>query len=269
MLTEEERREAMERLRPWMERARTFSGWFGLSSYPDFDVRPLELGPPWNYESLVREQARGASAVLDLGTGGGEFIANVRDSLPERVVATEEWHVNAPIAYRRLAPLGVGVVRCRSLRLPFADAAFDLVIDRHEELDPAEVARVLRPGGRAVTQQVGRDNWRELRQCFPAATPGNRADSRVTDFGDIRGEYARGFEAAGLTVTADLQHDYKVAYGSLGEMVFMLLVTPWTIPDFDVERDLDALLTLEAKHSTGDGLVMTWSRFLLVAEKPG
>jgi hypothetical protein len=50
-------------------------------------------------------------------------------------------------------------------------------------------------------------------------------------------------------------------------MVFMLLITPWTIPDFDVERDLESLLALEADCSTDDGLVMTWSRFLIVAEK--
>ena len=48
----------------------------------------------------------------------------------------------------------------------------------------------------------------------------------------------------------------------------MLLVTPWTIPDFNVDRDLDALLELEDECSTADGLVLTWSRFLLVAEKP-
>jgi hypothetical protein len=64
------------------------------------------------------------------------------------------------------------------------------------------------------------------------------------------------------------QHDYRVAYASLGDMVFMLLITPWTIADFDVERDLETLLALEADHTTEDGLIMTWSRFLIVAEKP-
>lgn len=252
MLNAKARREALDRLLPIVERARTFSGW----SFPDIKVRPLEE-PLWDYRSIVREMARGAQAVLDLGTGGGELLAGVRDSLPARVAATEEWHVNAPIAYRRLAPLGVGVVRARSMELPFAAGAFDLVIDRHEELEPLEVARVLRPGGRIVTQQVGRENWRELRRLFP----------RRTDFGDIRGEYATGFAAAGLTLTRNEEQEYNVAYGGLGDMVFMLLAAPWEVPEFDVERDLDALLALEAECSTRDGLVMTWDRFLLIAEK--
>ena len=255
----------MERFRPYIERARTFSGW----DFPGMKVpQLLEQGPPWDYEALVREYTRGRRSALDLGTGGGEFVASVRDDLPARVVATEEWHVNAPIAYRRLRPIGADVVWCRSLRLPFRDESFDLVFDRHEELDPAEVARVLLPGGTVVTQQVGYNNWVELQRFFGGATAGNRGDSRLTDFGDIRGDYAGGFASAGLTVTRNEEHDYKVAYDSLGDLVFMLLITPWTIPDFDVERDLDALLALEEACSTTDGLVMTWSRFLLVGEKP-
>jgi SAM-dependent methyltransferase len=255
----------MERLRPYIERARLFTGW----DFPGMKVpRLLEPGPPWDYEVIVRERARGARAALDLGTGGGEFVASIRDDLPQRVVATEEWHVNAPIAYRRLAPLGGDVVWCRSLHLPFQGETFDLVFDRHEELEPAEVTRVLRPGGHVVTQQVGPNNWIELERYFGKATAGNRGDSRLTDFGDIRGQYARGFASADLRVLRNEQHDYKVAYGSLGDLVFMLLITPWTIPDFDVERDLETLLTLEADCSTDDGLVMTWSRFLLLAEKP-
>lgn len=266
MPNEQTRREALERLRPWIERARTFSGW-PQHDFPEFAVRPLEPGPPWNYEALVREYAREARSVLDLGTGGGEFVASVRESLPARMVATEEWHVNAPIAYRRLRPLGVDVVRARSPQLPFAGETFDLVIDRHEELSPSDVARVLRPGGQVLTQQVGPENWCELQSYFPSATAGNRG-SRVADSGDIRREYASGFAEAGLRVTRNESWVYKVAYGGLGELLFMLLITPWTIPDLDIGGDLEALLTLEAERTTSDGLAMTWGRFLLVAEKP-
>jgi SAM-dependent methyltransferase len=264
MLSEMQREREMERLQPYIERARAFTGW----DFPGMQVpRLLEPGPPWDYATLVRDYARGARAALDLGTGGGEFVASIRDDLPARVVATEEWHVNAPIAYRRLRPLGADVVWCRSLHLPFRSETFDLVFDRHEELEPSEVARVLRPGGTVVTQQVGPDNWIELERYFGGATAGNRGDSRLTDFGDIRGAYASGFASAGLRVVRSEQHDYKVAYDGLGTLVFMLLITPWTLPDFDVERDLEALLTLETDCSTPDGLVMTWSRFIIIAEK--
>jgi SAM-dependent methyltransferase len=252
-MIDDKRREALERLRPYVERARTFSGW----AFPDVRVSLLEPGPPWDYEVLVREHGRNAESALDLGTGGGEFVASVRDDLPRRVVATEEWHVNAPIAYRRLSPLGADLVWCRSLHLPFQDEAFDLVIDRHEELDPAEIGRVLRSGGWFLTQQVGRENWRELSEFFP----------RRTDFGDHFVTYAAGLEAAGVALARREQHTYEVAYESLGDMVFMLLVAPWEVPGFDVEQDLDALLALEEAHSTEEGLVMTSGRYLLEGQK--
>ena len=249
MATATQRKDALARLQPYIERARSFSGW----DFPGMTVpRPLEPGPPWDYAELVREYAKGTHSVLDVGTGGGEFLESVRHHLPVRTVATEEWHVNAPIAYR----------------LPFQDETFGLVFDKHEELDPWEVARVLWPGGRVLTQQVGPNNWTELQRYFGQATAGNRGDSRLTDFGDIRGDYASGFAEAGLAVSRNEQHDYRVAYEGLGLLVFMLLITPWTNPDFDVEEDIDRLLELEADCSTEEGLVLTWSRFLLIAEKP-
>ncbi len=42
---------------------------------------------------------------------------------------------------------------------------------------------------------------------------------------------------------------------------------PWTIPEFDLERDLEALLELEVERQTDDGVVLTESRFLIIAEK--
>jgi SAM-dependent methyltransferase len=193
-----------------------------------------------------------------MGTGGGEQLSELRSNLPERVVATEEWATNVPVASRRLEPLGVNVVRCRSMDLPFATASFDIVLNRHEELAPPEVARVLRPGGCIVTQQVGREDWRELREFFP----------RMTDAGDVQKSYARGFEAAGLILDRNTPHDSRVSFGSVGDVVYMLLVSPWVIPDFSLERDLDALIALEDRHSRGYGVVLTESRFLLVATKP-
>lgn len=254
MTKEDRHREALERLRPFVQRARAFSGW----EFPDLHVKHLGPEMPWDYEEIVRIRAPGRRRALDMGTGGGEVLSRLRDGLPTRVVATEEWVVNAPVAYDRLAPLGVDVVRCRSLQLPFPDGTFDLVLNRHEELDPPEVGRVLQPGGCVVTQQVGRGDWQELRTHFP----------RMTDFGDLRAEYSRGFEAAGLTITRSVAHEHKVAFATLGDLAFMLTLTPWAIPEFDVERGIDALLALETDLKTDDGLVLTESRFLLVAEKP-
>ncbi|MCX6022783.1 MAG: class I SAM-dependent methyltransferase [Chloroflexi bacterium] len=245
---------ALRHLDPYIRRARSFAGW----SFDDVAVRPLEPGPPWDYEAIARSHAGNATSLLDLGTGGGEALARVAAGLSPRIAATEWWEVNAPIAQRKLASLGAGVVRCSSLRLPFRDACVDLVLDRHEELDPAEVARVLQPGGRLVTQQVGRDDWAELWPFFP-----NRQV-----FGDHFTAYGEGLRSAGMTVTGD-QHKRKVVYQTLGDVVFMLLVAPWWAPGFDPVQDIDQLLALEDALKTGDGIVVTESRYLIIAQKPG
>ena len=248
----EDREAALARLRPWVERARGFSGW-------SFDLGERWLGPPmpWSYEEHVRGFARGMSAVLDIGTGGGERLASLRDALPSMVVATEEWPVNAPVARERLAPLGVDVVHASDDVPPFATNSFDLVINRHSSFDPAEVVRLLRPGGAFLTQQVGRGNWDELVPHFP----------RLHDWGDQLGGYSDAFRSLGFNVTIH-EHRQRVAYPSLGEFVYMLAVASWTIPDFDVEREIDALLNLEQDCLTDEGFVVTEDRYLLTARKP-
>lgn len=248
-------RNVRERLRPFVERARRFSGWrFD-------DIAPRVQGPPlpWNYVGRASELVAEATRVLDMGTGGGEIFEEVLSSYRGRAVATEEWHVNAPVAAARLRPQGVDIVRCRSAMLPFRGATFDVVLNRHEELDPGEIGRILRAGGSFLTQQVGRDYWKELRMFFAG----------MQDFGDLFGRYRNELKALGMTTIDAREHRTTVAYRGLEEITFMLCVTPWTIPGFDpLDRDLQALLDLERSLSTEGGIVLTESYFLIEARTP-
>lgn len=68
-------------------------------------------------------------------------------------------------------------------RLPFDSGAFDVLINRHGDYDPAECRRVLRPGGVFITEQVGADNDRDLVEMvlpglekpYPHQTLGSKA----------------------------------------------------------------------------------------------
>ena len=154
--------------------------------------------------------------------------------------------------------MGVAVVHASGLQLPFSDECFDLVLNRHEELGPAEVARVLALEGQILTQQVARSNWQELRDYFP----------RMHDFGPFFERYQAGLRSGGLTVTRAETHDAHEAYSTLGDMVYMLTVGSWTIPGFDLAQDLDALLALERGLRREEGIVLTKSRFVIEAHKP-
>jgi len=245
---------ARNRIRPFVDRGRQFSGW----RLDEFDPKPLEPPPPWDYETRAVELIRAANSVLDMGTGGGELFDALTASFFGRTVATEPWSVNAPIAAARLRPRGIAVVRCGSLQLPFRPASFDLVLNRHEELDPAEVARVITFDGSVLTQQVGSSRWRELRPFFP----------RMQDFGDLFHRYEHGLETSGLTIVQARTHDWKAAYRTLGDIVFLLCIAPWEIPHFDpLDADLPALLAAEESLSTEQGIVLTESRFLIEARR--
>jgi SAM-dependent methyltransferase len=245
---------ARERLRPHVLRAKSFTGWLALP-----ETRLLGEPLPWDYMQLARPRVRTAGSVLDMGTGGGERFAELCEGYSCRAVASEEWHVNARVAAEHLRQAGAHVVHAQSSVLPFAAESFDLVLNRHEDLQPAEVARVLQPGGTVLTQQVDNDNWRELRRFFP----------RHTDWGNHFSRYRSGFVASGLTVERAQRHEATAAFASLEDFVYMLCIAPWEIPDFDpLGDDLRALLEMEQALTTADGLVLTSVNYLIEAHKP-
>jgi SAM-dependent methyltransferase len=102
------------------------------------------------------------SRVLDVGCGPGVLAAAVAARCPAGcVVALDQSPERAQQADVRLAPWGGRAVVADAAALPFADASFDLVYCRFllEYLrDPGlavrEMARVCRPGGRVLLQDL-------------------------------------------------------------------------------------------------------------------
>lgn len=252
VISDARRRDAIAALRPYVERAQRFSGW----SFDDVRMTALDPAPPWDYEALARARIRDGTWVLDVGTGGGEVLARIIDGAAAgaRVVAMETWDVNLAVAQERLATLGVRVFGADSERLPFADGSLDVFLSRHEAFTPSDVARALRPGGVAITQQVGASSWDELRVFFP----------RKTRFPDHYVTYRREFESAGLVVESQI-HERRVAFPELGDVVYLLLTAPWEIEGFDPVAEIDALLAFDDAHRGEQGIVMTETRYLMVA----
>ncbi len=239
-------------IRDAVEKARAFSGW----TFENLDVRTLGGPLPWNYEAMARDLASRAECTIDLGTGGGEVYQCIVAKRRGRSVASEEWGVNARVAAERLGADGVSVVRASSERTPWRSGTFNLVLSRHEAVEPAEVDRILRPGGTFLTQQVCPEHWPELMRFLP----------RATVFSDHWQGYQGLFREHGYTVEAQ-RHDYQVLFGSLADVVFMLMVSPWEVPQFDVEADGNALLALERELSSGEGIVLSEGRYVLEAQK--
>ena len=117
----------------------------------------LSLGIDTLWRRVVAGEVRAAapSRVLDLATGSGDLMEAVRKACPDaRVIGADFCLPMLGEAKKRGLP---GLVAADGMRLPFADGVFDALTVgfglRNMASWPdavAEMARVLRPGGRLV-----------------------------------------------------------------------------------------------------------------------
>ncbi|HSA52965.1 MAG TPA: class I SAM-dependent methyltransferase [Yinghuangia sp.] len=235
------------------------AGW----DFSWLDGRATEQRPSWGYQRLMGERMAGASAALDIQTGGGEVLAGV-PKLPPLTAATEAWPPNIARATRLLHPLGVAVVADDDRPpLPFGDEAFDLVVSRHPvTVWWQEIARVLRPGGTYLSQQVGPASVFELVEYFLGPQPEEVRRTRHPD--DARQEA----EAVGLEVV-DLRFEtLRTEFDDIGAVVYFLRKVVWMVPDFTVARYRDRLRDLHELIEAEGPFVAHTTRFLIEARKP-
>jgi len=234
--------------------AAPFEGW-------DFSYlagRLIEAEPGWDYLAMARSAVHGAHDILDIATGGGEVFSSLAP-FPGRATAVEGYVPNLAVARRRLEPLGVPVFQANTASgMPFSDGVFDLVLNRHGGFRPAEMHRVLKSGGRFLTQQVGGDNLADLIACFAATPkwPNNTLAQVSWDLIDLGFEIRSSEEWRGL-----------VAFLDVGAVVYFLRAVPWVVEGFDVETHLEALAALQARLERDPPLRFTHTRFLIDAVK--
>jgi len=176
-------------------------------------------------------------------------------------VATESWPPNLPVARERLARLGVDVLPAPpDAPLTVPDGAFDLVLSRHGRITPAEVHRVLSPGGTLLTQQVGSEDCAGLTTALGAA-PAHRPGSWT-----LRGVDAA-LTAAGGRVGTAREGWPLYTFTDVGAVVYQLRMVPWQTPDFTMDRYDTALRRLDAHIRTDGPLRVHSHRFLLHATR--
>ena len=236
------------------------SGW----DFSWLDGRATEERPPWGYAGLMAGRLAGAAASLDLQTGGGEVLAEA-PRLPPLAAATEAWPPNAARATRLLHPRGVVVVaHDDESPLPFADAAFDLVTSRHPvSARWAQIARVLRPGGTYLSQEVGPDSVFGLAEYFLGPQP---EEARMSRRSDLAADEAR---EAGLEVIDLRDARLRMEFRDIGAVIYFLRKVIWIVPGFEVDKYLPRLRELHERIEADGPFVDHSARFLIECRKPG
>jgi len=236
--------------------AQDFSGW-------DFSWthgRWHEEDPSWNYRQLVQARIQDTTSLLDMGTGGGEFLASLED-LPQHSYATESYPPNIPVARDRLEPLGIQVLSTESDRaLPLPDQSIQLIINRHESFWISELHRILKPKGIFLTQQVGTlDNIKINEVLGEPVDP----ESKKRTLENL----IRRFEQSGFRILRAKEEYLDSIFDDIGVVVFYLKIISWQIPDFSVEKYRERLLALHEFIEKQGSFVSKAHRYLIEAQK--
>jgi SAM-dependent methyltransferase len=247
-----------EELRAYLvrEAAKPFQGW----DFSDISGRMISTFLPWDYKAVIDSYRKPEDLLLDMGTGGGEFLLTLGHP-PERTVVTERYRPNLALCRERLEPLGITVKEVSDDNLlPFDDGVFDLVINRHEAFRPDEVFRVLKKGGLFMTQQVGGSNNLNICQMLTGITearqPDRDLDHCVQDMKEI-----------GFAVFHEDEVFLPVIFKDLGALVYYAKNVVWEFPEFSVDTCFDNLCGLDELIRKQGYIEGTEHRFIVVGKK--
>lgn len=234
---------------------KSFEGW----NFSYLDNRWETEKIPWNYKEIVKKHLNSDHKLLDMGTGGGEFLLTLNHPY-ENTSITEMWEPNVKLCKETLSPLGINVKQAyRDDELPFEENTFDIIINQHESYDVNEVKRILKPKGLFITQQVGSKNneilSKQLIDDFKPEFTNNNLEKRVKELQE------NSFEILSQEEYFPYLHFFDV-----GAIVYFAKVIEWEFPGFTVEKYFDKLCSLEQELEEKNYIESLQHRFLILSK---
>mgnify|MGYP003292533719 FL=1 len=231
-------------------------GW----DFSRVDGRIVEDALPWDYREQILHYLKPEMQILDIDTGGGEFLLSLHHPY-KNTSATENYPPNIELCQNTLLPLGIDFRSADGKgNLPFEDERFDLVLNRHGDLNPEEIYRVLKPGGIFITQQVGAENDRELVELLCGHTDLPFPDQHLKII-------SVQFSQTGFEILDGRECFRPIRFYDVGALVWFARIIEWEFPGFSVDGCLDRLL--QAKEILDHQGVITGQihRFILKCAK--
>ena len=215
---------------------------------------------PWDYEKIVRQYLKKDSKLLDYDTGGGEFLLSLCNPYCN-TAATEGYPPNVELCREKLLPLGIEFKECDNpSKIPYDDASFDRIINRHGDYDATELFRLLKTDGLFITEQVGGDNDRDL---VERVLPGTEKPFPHLNLKEQR----KVFEDAGFQIIRAEEAYRPILFFDVGAFVWFAHIIEWEFPDFSVDRCFSKLLEMQKMIDATGKIEGTIHRFLIVAKR--
>lgn len=215
---------------------------------------------PWDYREEILRHLKPEMKLLDIDTGGGEFLLSLNHP-HENTAATENYSPSVDLCRETLLPLGIDFRAADGKGvLPFADASFDMVINRHGDFNPEEIYRVLKPGGLFITQQVGAENDRELVELLCGETEIPFPDQYLSKISEH-------FSQTGFEILDGQECFRPIRFYDVGALVWFARVIEWEFPGFSVNSGMDRLLHVQKVLDTEGFIGGRIHRFLLIVRK--
>ncbi|MGL4731998.1 MAG: class I SAM-dependent methyltransferase [Clostridium sp.] len=238
------------------EESNTFKGW----DFSHLKNRWIDEELPWDYREMLSKYLKPDYRLLDMGTGGGEFLLSLKHPYNNTSV-TEMWEPNVKLCKEILEPLGIEVKQMfNDSMLPFEDDTFDIIINSHESFDIEEVRRVLKPNGIFITQQVGGKNneilskalIKDFKPLFPENTLDNRLKELEKNFFEV--------------LYADEFFPY-LRFKDVGAIVYFAKIIQWEFPNFSVDNCFEELCKLNEQIKDKGYIESIEHRFIIVCRK--
>jgi SAM-dependent methyltransferase len=232
----------------------------------DFSRVRDQVGPvPWDYMDVVRRYVTPMLRVLDIGTGGGERFLALAPGFGSGIgIDADPGMIEVAIENaNRLANCTVKFLTMDAAALEFPGESFDVVLNRHACAYVDEIARVLKPGGVFITQQVGAHNTANVCALFGCGPGGQYEDEP----GQTVSAWAEAFAAQGFAVRCRGEYDVPYIFLDVESFVFWLKAIPMP-EDFDIERHWPQVDRLLSDCRTPRGIATNEHRELLIVQKP-
>lgn len=235
-----------------------FSGW----DFPRISKTGRMVSEPlsWSMTSELLMKIHQVQSMLDMGTGGGEYLSSL-SPLPPETQATEGFAPNVDLAKNRLNPLGIKVSEIdKDEELPFEDETFELVMKRHESFSAQEVFRITRSGGWFMTQQVGGTDNLKLNEYLCA-----KADFGYSEW-NLKSAVCQ-LEEAGFQIEKQEQVFPTTRFFDVGAVIYYLKAISWQIPDFSIHSYFERLKAMHEVIEKKGFFEVISERFLIIAQK--